>query len=108
MKMFDVKYLRDGFVAEITGLNLMESLSPENQARVKQLFDDAGVLIFRGQRDVTKQGLRDAAKMLGELDYHPVVKQRDREVPELVILAANGVFNEVEHEDEEKVVGYQL
>ncbi len=89
---------------EITGIDLTQPVSDADKKAIKDAFDEAGVLVFRGQQ-MTKQSLIDATDILGDLELHPMEGARDPENPKITIIAARGTSDEVDSSDGETIIG---
>jgi taurine dioxygenase len=79
--------------ADIEGVDLAGSLSPETVAAVKQAWGDHLVLRFRGQR-LSDDDLMRFSRQFGELDWAPVAATNDApEGREYVMIVSNVVEN---------------
>lgn len=105
--MLTTRPLSEAIGTEITGVDLSRPVSDAQRQEIKELFNEAGVLVFRDQV-MTKHSLVEAAAILGEAQIHPSEIVRDVEVPEIVTLATKGARGDIEYEDDpERVVGKQ-
>ena len=73
--------------AFVTGLDLA-ALSQAETGELYQAFLDHGVLVFRGQTFDAEQMLA-LSNLFGETGLHPIEALRHKEVPKLIVLAAN-------------------
>ena len=65
----EIRKLSPSLGAEIIGLDMSKPISKADAAQVKQAFDDAGVIVVRGQK-LTKQNLVDASAMPDLVSAH--------------------------------------
>jgi taurine dioxygenase len=73
--------------AFVTGLDLA-ALSGGDRERLYQAYLDQGVLVFRGQA-FDPAGILGLSRIFGETGIHPIEALRHKDVPELIVLAAN-------------------
>jgi len=79
--------------ADIEGVDLAGSLSPETMATIKQAWGDHLVLRFRGQH-LTDDDLMRFSRQFGELDWAPVAATNDApEGREYIMIVSNVVEN---------------
>jgi taurine dioxygenase len=79
--------LSNVFGVEIMDVDLRERLDDLTIASIRALWNEYGIVLFRGQ-DITAQQLIDYSRRFGELDLHETVKPlRHQEVPELAVLS---------------------
>ncbi len=73
---------------EVSGFDITQSLDEDTAATLVQLFDEHGIMLFRGQ-DVTPARQIAFSKIFGELEKHPIEETRSQDYPELFMLASN-------------------
>lgn len=73
--------------AFVSGLELA-NLPQAQASKLYQAFLDHGVLVFRGQPFEAARMLA-LSELFGEIGLHPIEALRHKEVPELIVLAAN-------------------
>ena len=79
--------LSNAFGIEVLGVNLRESLSDETITEIRELWNEHGIVLLRGQ-DITPQQLIEYSRRFGELDLHETLKPfRHPEHPELFVLS---------------------
>jgi len=88
---------------EVDGVDLSRP-SPEQNAAVKQLYDEHGLVVFRGQK-LSKQQLVDSGAAFGGTMIDPPATVRDPEVPGIIVISTRGTTGDVVPEDAEALVG---
>jgi len=71
---------------EVHGFDITEELDEDTQATLSALWDEHGILLFRGQ-DVNPERQIAFSRIFGPLEVHPISETRSEEYPELFMLA---------------------
>lgn len=90
----------------ISDIDLTRQLDETTRSRLRELFDQEGLLVIRDQK-MSKQALVDCTPIFGECEIHPVEGVRDDEVPEIITLATKGKRGDIVHTDPEALIGWQ-
>jgi taurine dioxygenase len=96
--------LSDAAGVAVEGTDLAAPRTPEQDAALMGLYDEHGLVVFRGQK-LTKQQLVDAGAPFGgtQLDIPATVD--DPEVKGIVVISTRGTTGEVVPEDQEALIG---
>lgn len=86
---FEVLHLNGGFGREIAGLDISGEIQPETASRLKELWLEHGVLVFKGIGTSPELQL-NLSRCFGELEPHPIEKFRLQGYPELILLTNEG------------------
>lgn len=73
---------------EVHGFDISEPVDEDTAATLVELFDEHGILLFRGQ-DVNPERQIAFSRLFGELERHPIEETRSLEHPELFTLASS-------------------
>jgi taurine dioxygenase len=82
---FAVKALPGKIGAELTGLRIDSAIAPATSAALRQVWLDAGVVLFRGL-GTSPEALLRLSRCFGELEVHPIERFRLEGYPELIVL----------------------
>jgi taurine dioxygenase len=70
---------------EVRGFDIREAVGPELREELVGLWDEHGILLFRGQ-EVTPENQIAFSRIFGELETHPLKATTSVEYPELFML----------------------
>ena len=98
-----VRPLSDKGGVEVTGVDLSKP-SPAQNATVRQLYDEHGLVVFREQ-NLSKQQLVDSGAAFGGTMIDPPATVRDPDVPGIVVISTRGTTGNVVPKDGEALVG---
>ena len=83
----ETRRLSNAFGIEVLDVNLQETLPAETIAEIRELWNEYGIVLLRGQ-DITPEQLIAYSRRFGELDLHETLKAfRHPEHPELFVLS---------------------
>jgi taurine dioxygenase len=82
---FDVKPLPGGIGMEVLGLEPGGHVGEDTAAALRQLWLDAGIVLFRGI-GTSPEALLALSRCFGELEIHPIERFRLAGYPELILL----------------------
>ena len=71
---------------EVHGFDITEALDEDTRAALAALWDEHGILLFRGQ-DVNPERQIEFSRIFGPLEIHPIAETRSEDYPELFMLA---------------------
>lgn len=92
---FTVIPLPTGVGVEVTGLTVNGSVAAETAAALRQVWLDAGIVLFRGL-GTSPEVLLELSRCFGELELHPIERLRHPQHPELIVLTnRNGLTGPV-------------
>jgi taurine dioxygenase len=74
---------------EVIGLDIDGKIDGETQAALRRLWDDTGLILFRGAGTSPEQLLR-LSRVFGETEPHPIPDFRHPTEPELILLTNKG------------------
>src|SRR5689334_9902705 len=83
----------------IRGLRAKDIEDPAVCERLRAVWNEAGMLVFK-EGDITERFHVELSRIFGPLEIHPTREFRDKNNPELVLIAATGDQNEVELDGE--------
>ncbi len=83
---FEIKPLQNVGV-EVLGFDITEPVDEDTAATLVALFDEHGILLFRGQQ-ITPERQIAFSRLFGDLESHPLEELRSDEHPELFTLAS--------------------
>jgi taurine dioxygenase len=89
---------------EVEGVDLSRPQSPQESRALKALYDEHGLVVFRGQK-LTKQQLVDAGAPFGGALIDIPAIEPDPDVKGIVVISTRGPSGEVIPEDPDKLVG---
>lgn len=75
----------DNVGVEVSGFDIRRPLDSELAAQLVSLWDEHGILLFRGQ-DVNPENQIAFSRIFGELELHPLKATRSQQYPELFML----------------------
>ena len=82
---FDVKPLPGGIGVEVVGLEIDHSIAPATASALRDLWLEAGIVLFR-RIGTSADALLRLSRCFGELEVHPIKHFRLEGYPELIIL----------------------
>ncbi len=88
----------------IEGLDLSQPRTEEEDRAVARLFDEHGLVVFRGQQ-LTKRQLHDAGAVFGGAMTAVPGTTLDPDVPGIVVVSTRGADGEVAPAEGDKIVG---
>ncbi|MFO7550512.1 MAG: TauD/TfdA family dioxygenase [Haliea sp.] len=83
---FSLSPLPGSIGVEVIGLDADSEISAESAGRLREIWLDAGVVLFRGSA-TSPEALLRISRCLGELEPHPIEHFRLPEYPELILLS---------------------
>ena len=98
-----VRRLSDAGGVEVEGVDLSKP-TPEQNAAVKRLYDEYGLVVFSGQK-LSKQQLVDSGAAFGGTMIDPPATVRDPEVAGIVVISTRGTTGNVVPKDPDALVG---
>ena len=99
-----VRRLSEAGGVEVEGVDLSHPRTSTQDTALKRLYDEHGLVVFRGQR-LTKQQLVDAGAAFGGTMIDPPATVRDPEVPGIIVISTRGTTGDVVPKDAEALVG---
>jgi taurine dioxygenase len=82
---FDIRALAGNIGAEVLGLQIDEPVTARTVTALRQLWLDAGIVLFRAI-GTSPEALLRLSRCFGELDMHPIERFRLEGYPELILL----------------------
>ncbi len=98
-----IRRLSDAGGVEVEGVDLSRP-TPQQNAAVKKLYDEHGLVVFSGQK-LSKQQLVDTGAAFGGTMIDPPATVRDPEVPGIVVISTRGTTGDVVPKDPNELVG---
>lgn len=92
-----VQKIRPSFVAEVTSLDLTQALSEADIAAIRDLIHTHGVLVVRGQENLTDEQLLRFAERFGGLFVVGPVGQEKKPIIRITNLDENGNIQAADH-----------
>lgn len=89
---------------EVEGVDLSRPRSAEEDRALMRLYDEHGLVVFRGQ-NLTKRQLVDSGAAFGGTMIDPPATVRDPEVAGIVVISTRGTTGDVVPKDPEALVG---
>jgi len=92
------------FGVEVLGIDLSQSLDSATSLKLREAFDEYGVVLVRDQK-LTKQQLVAASRSFGELEIHPLTNAIDKDAPEILVISTHGTKGDVAPDINDDFVG---
>jgi taurine dioxygenase len=89
---------------EVEGVDLSAPRTPQETAALQRLYDEHGLVVFRGQ-SLTKQQLVDAGSAFGGSMIDIPATVPDPDVPGIVVISTRGTTGDVMPDDPDALVG---
>lgn len=96
----------DNVGIEVSGLDINAPISSEIQAKLKELWYEHAIMVFRGQ-DISPENQIEFSRIFGPLEMHPLKATTSEEYPELFVLENGGDKDKffTAHYQGEEIVG---
>jgi len=101
---FDTRPISQAGGVEVLGIDITQPLAPLLKDALVDLFNEHGVLLFRGQ-SMSKAALVAASRIFGEPEPHTLGINQDLEMPEVAVVSTLGRNGNVMPENDEDLVG---